>query len=180
MKTLSALLSVSLLLAGCASDQKKGSSSTPQPPDKTTGGGAGQVKLELASIEIAKSDGSVGFKIEADGTVKKGDGTVVGTITADGKWIVDGKVAATLTADGTITLPDGRKVPGTLGADGTYKTGQRTVKINDDGTLSGADPNAPALVLKGVTPGSKRAAMFFLMLALTPMRDKSTPPSSNP
>ena len=100
---------------------------------------------------------------------------VLGTLSRAGRFVdPSGKLVAQLTPDGEIEASTGDVLPVTIAADGTVnmlKEG-RKIRLLDDGALEGANPTGPAIKFSGVTPATRRAAMFVLVLASFPVQPK--------
>jgi hypothetical protein len=166
------------LAAGCKSKQ-------PDTTPPTTGSAAPagdpklapdpNVKLELAEMKIIDVGKNLAIAIHADGTIEY-EGQIGAKVTPNGQIVNDkGDVGFTLMSDGAIKGPDGTIVDLNLSADGVIKSGDRTISVKDDGTLDGANPEAPQMRIEGATtPALKRTAMFVLIVLTTP--EETQPP----
>lgn len=134
------------------------------------------VKMELGELKIVEVSKNTAISIHANGEIEY-EGQVGAKVTAQGQIVNDkGEVGFTLMSDGSIKGPDGTIVDVTLTADGAIKSGDKTVSINDDGSLSGANPEAPAMKIEGATTlGLKRTALFVLIVLTTPDEPPPTP-----
>lgn len=97
----------------------------------------------------------------------------LGKLGVDGRFVSpDGKTLAELTADGEIVTGKGDYLPVTIDSSGAVRLlkENRVIRVKDDGALDGANPGGPAVRFDGVTPKTRRAAMFLLVLASYPVR----------
>ena len=164
-----------LLAAACGSKK----------PDTTTTPGSGSVvaatgvKLELGELKLVDVKNGKALSIHADGQIEYEGQTGV-RITKEGTIVNDkNEVGFTLLADGSIKGPDGKVIDVTLSPDGVIKSGDKSITINADGTLSGANPEAPQMKIEGATtPGLKRTALFVLIALTTP--EEGPPPETAP
>lgn len=183
MKRLALLLClVAPFVAGCPSKkadttpQTQGSNAPP-PPGNPNLAPDPNVKLELGEMKIVDIGKNMAISIHADGTIEY-EGQVGAKLTPNGQVVNDkGEVGFTLMSDGSIKGPDGTIVNLNLTADGIIKSGDKTISIKDDGTLDGANPDAPQMRIEGATtPGLKRTAMFVLIVLTTPEETQPPPP----
>jgi hypothetical protein len=162
------------LLAACSSKKE---------PTTPTGGGsnvtapAAGVTLELGELKLVDVGKNKALMIHANGEIEYEGATGV-KVTKQGTIMNDkGEVGFTLLADGSIKGPDGRVIDVTLSPDAVIKSGDKTISINDDGSLKGANPDAPQMKIEGATtPGLKRTALFVLIALTTPDEE---PPVQN-
>lgn len=144
---------------------------------------AATARVEPAEMEMG--DGKESILIHADGTIEAPKGGRIGSVKASGEVVnAEGKSVATLGADGKVDFgPDGEGVTATIAEDGTMTVSSRggaekfTAKIGDDGVVTGTNPGAGKLVIKGAdTPAKKRAAMLVILAVMT--RKESGPAPS--
>lgn len=161
-------LAIAFVLLAAACSSKKSEPTTP------TGGGAAVtatagVTLELGEMKLVDLSKNKALVIRANGDIEYEGNTGV-KVTKDGTIVNDkGEVGFTLLPDGSIKGPDGKVIDVTLSAEGVIKTGDKAVSINADGTLLGANPDAPQMKVEGATtPGLKRTALFVLIALTTP------------
>jgi hypothetical protein len=142
---------------------------------------AASARVEPAEMEMG--DGKESIKIHADGTVDAPTGARIGTLKASGDIVnAEGKSVATLGADGKVDFgADGEGVVATIAEDGSMTVSSKggetfTAKIGDDGVVTGTNPSAGKLMIKGAdTPAKKRGAMLVL-LAITMRKEAGQPP----
>lgn len=127
--------------------------------------------LALGNVAL-EENGKPALVLASDGTLEdKRENRILGKLSSDGRFVDDsGKLRATLTAAGEVELPGGDFLPVTIGNDGSVNLlkEQRTLRLQKDGSLSGANPDGPVVKLTGVTEKTRRAAMFVLVLAAFP------------
>jgi hypothetical protein len=157
-----------LLAAACSSKK-------PEPTTPTGGGAtaATTVTLELGELKLIDLKQNAAVLVHATGAIEiPSEPEFKGAkVTADGKIVKTetGEVGLTLMPDGTIQGPDGKLLDVTLSADGVIKSGDKTISVNADGTIAGANPDAPPMKIEGATtPGLKRTAMFVLIVLTMP------------
>jgi len=174
---------VAAAFAGAACKSKKQDTTPPT-------GGSGEpaavnvapdpnVKMELGEMKIVDVNKNKAVLVHANGEIEY-EGQVGAKVTAQGQIVNDkGEVGFTLLADGTIKGPDGKIVNVMLTAEGAIKSGDKSVSIADDGSLSGANPEAPPMKIEGATTvGLKRTALFVLIVLTTP--DEPPPVAPTP
>jgi len=151
-------------------------SNTPPPGDPNAKPDP-NVTLELGEMKIIDINKGLAIAIHADGTIEF-DGQVGAKLTPQGQIVNDkGEVGFTLFADGSIKGPDGKIENLSLSNDGVIKSGDRTVSLKADGTLDGANPEAPQMRIEGATsPALRRSAMFVLIVLTTPEETPQPPP----
>jgi hypothetical protein len=155
-------VTLSLTLAACGESATKPANSP----------NAASARVEPAEMEMG--DGKESIKIHADGTIEAPKGGRIGTLRASGDVVnAEGKSVATLGADGKVDFgADGEGVVATIADDGgmtlSSKGGETfTARIGDDGVVTGTNPSAGKLVIKGAdTPAKKRGAMLVLLAVL--------------
>ena len=163
-------LAIALALLAAACSSKKAEPTTP------TGGGAttaAAVTLELGELKLVDVNKNKAVLVHATGVIEiPSEPEFKGAkVTADGKIMKTdtGEVGLTLMPDGTLKGPGGKVLDVTLSADGVITSGDKTISVNDDGTLAGANPDAPQMKIEGATtPGLKRTAMFVLIVLTMP------------
>jgi len=165
-------LAIALLFAAaCGSSKKPDPASAFGYGEKQAGSGvaATGVTLELGELKLVEVSNNKALSIHADGQIEY-EGQSGVRVTKDGTIVNDkGEVGFTLLADGSIKGPDNKVIDVTLTPDGVIKSGDKQISINADGTLSGANPQAPQMRIEGATtPGLKRTAMFVLIALTTP------------
>lgn len=166
-----------LLLAGCAS--RAPASATPVAtaaptvtPEELT---AAPGHVELAALTL-NQNGAPGLVLRADGTVERPDGRVLGTLGRDGRFLdANGKLLAEFTPDGEIVDGQGEFLPVTIDSTGTANLlkENRRIALLEDGSIEGTNPNGPVVTVQGVTPRTRRTAMFLLVLSAYPVRPGS-------
>lgn len=176
------LLVAPFAIGGCKSKQADTTpptqgSATPPPGDPKLAPDP-NVTLELGEMKIIDVAKNVAISIHADGTIEY-EGKIGAKVTAQGQIVNDkGDVGFTLMADGSIKGPDGNIVDVTLSPEGSIKSGDKAISIKDDGTLDGANPDAPQMRVEGAsTPGLKRTAMLVLIVLTTPEEPPQAPPA---
>jgi hypothetical protein len=176
MKRLAIAFVLLVLPLGAACSSKKSEPTTPP------GGGSAAVTantgvtLEIGEMKLVDVGKNTALLVHADGTIEyEGQGGV--RVTTDGTIVNDkGEVGFTLLADGAIKGPDGKVIDVTLSPEGVIKSGDKSISVKDDGTLEGANPDAPQMKIEGATtPGLKRTALFVLIALTTP--DDAPPPA---
>lgn len=168
---------VLLLAAACGSKKPE-----PTPPAGGSGSGVvaqAGVTLELGELKLVEVSNNKALSIHADGQIEYEGQTGV-KVTRDGTIVNDkGEIGFTLLADGAIKGPDGKVIDVTLTPDGVIKSNGKEISIGADGTLSGANPEAPQMRIEGATtPGLRRTAMFVLIALTTP--EEAPPPQNAP
>jgi hypothetical protein len=165
-----------MLLAACSA--KKTETTTP------TGGGSNVAAVEGATLELGELrlvgvGENKALLIHANGDIEY-EGAVGAKVTKNGTIVNDkGEVGFTLLADGSIKDSAGKVIDVTLSPDGVVKSGDKTISIEADGSLKGANPEAPQMKIEGATtPGLRRTAMFVLVALTTP--DEPPPPAPAP
>lgn len=165
-------IAFALLAAACSSKQAE--PTTPPPPPATAGSAAAVppspgVTLELGELRLVDVNENKALLVHANGEIEY-EGQRGVRVTPQGQIVNDqGEVGFTLQPDGAITGPDGRALDVTLSPEGVVTSGDKQISINDDGTLAGANPDAPQMKIEGATtPGLKRTAMFVLIALTTP------------
>lgn len=135
---------------------------------------AAPARLELAELTLNQNR-EPGLFLRADGTVEVPGGRVLGRLGKDGRFLDrDGRLLAELTDDGEILDGKGDYLPVTIeGAKVKLLKENREIELRDDGTLVGANPSAPAVTIVGLTPKTRRAALFLLVLSAYPVRSGS-------
>ena len=130
--------------------------------------------LELGELTLNQNQ-TPGLVLHADGTVEGPGGTVLGQLGRDGRFLGrDGRVLAELTEEGEILDASGNYLPVLI--DGTrvkLLKENRVIELREDGTLEGANATAPLVTIQGVTPSTRRAALFLLVLSAYPVRSGS-------
>jgi hypothetical protein len=130
--------------------------------------------LELAELTL-NQDRKPGLVLRADGTVQVPDGRVLGRLGRDGRFLDrKGELLAELTAEGEIVDAKGDYLPVVI--DGTsvkLLKENRVIELRSDGTLAGANPAAPVVTISGLTPKTRRTALFLLVLSAYPVRSGS-------
>jgi hypothetical protein len=165
-----------VLLAACSS--KKTETTTPTGGDGNVTAVAGAT-LELGELKLVGVGENKALLIHANGDIEY-EGAVGARVTKNGTIVNDkGEVGFTLLADGSIKDSAGKVIDVTLSPDGAVKSGDKTISIETDGSLKGANPEAPQIKIEGATtPGLKRTAMFVLVALTTP--DEAPPPAPAP
>ncbi|MDQ3339593.1 MAG: hypothetical protein M4D80_30880 [Myxococcota bacterium] len=165
-----------LLAAACSS--KKSENTTPTGGGSTVTAATG-VALELGEMKLVDVGKNKALLIHANGEIEY-EGAVGARVTKQGTIVNDkGEVGFTLLADGSIKGPDGKVIDVTLSNEGVIKVGDKTISIDADGSLKGANPEAPQMKIEGATtPGLRRTAMFVLVALTTP--EEAPPPTSAP
>ena len=167
-------IAFALLAAACSSKKSE--------PTLPAGGSAAPAvagaTLELGELKLVDVGKNKALLIHANGEIEYEGNTGV-KVTKNGTIVNDkGEVGFTLLADGSIKGPDGKVIDITLSPEGVITSGDKTISINDDGSLNGANPEAPQMKIEGATtPGLKRTAMFVLV-ALTTPEDAPPPPTA--
>jgi hypothetical protein len=136
--------------------------------------------LHIAELRFSDSGGDT-LIVHSDGRIEAG-GQVVGSVQPDGTLVgPDATVALTLNEDGSIVDADGRALPVTVDAEGTLRsdTGQE-LRFTDDGSIVGENTQAPTVTVQGITPETRRTAMFVLAGLLLPVRAPSEAEGSVP
>lgn len=167
-------IAFALLAAACSS--KKAEPTTPAGGASVTAPvAAGGATLELGELKLVDVGKNKALLIHANGEIEYEGNTGV-KVTTNGTIMNDkGEIGFTLLADGSIKGPDGKVIDVTLSPEGVIKSGDKMISIKDDGTLEGANPEAPQMKIEGATtPGLKRTAMFVLVALTTP--DEAPPP----
>ena len=169
---------VMLLAAACSS--KKSETTTPAGGGSNVTAAAGAT-LELGELKLVDVGKNKALLIHASGEIEY-EGAVGAKVTKEGTIVNDkGEVGFTLLADGSIKGPDGKVIDVTLSPDGVVKVGDKTISIDVDGSLKGANPEAPQMKIEGATtPGLKRTAMFVLVALTTPEEAPPPPATSVP
>jgi hypothetical protein len=182
MRGSSHLVLLGALLMGCS---RSPGPSAAGPASSTPENGAPRVTaeeltapqghLELGAL-VLERDGKPALVLAPDGALQDvSEKRALGTLGRDGRFVDPaGKLVAQLTPDGEVELPNGDVLPVTLGSDGTVnmlKEG-RKVRLKDDGSLEGANPDGPVIKLSGFKPETRRTAMFLLVLAAFPVQSK--------
>ena len=123
--------------------------------------------LELGDIRLVDVNKNKALLIKANGDIEL-EGVVAAKVTPDGKIVnTAGEVGFTLLPDGTVNGPDGKPLDVTLSTDAVIKSGDKSISLDANGSLVGANPAAPPMKVEGAdTPGKRRTAMFVL-IALT-------------
>jgi hypothetical protein len=131
-------------------------------------------RLELAELTLNQNR-VPGLVLHADGTVEVPDGRVLGRLGRDGRFSDrEGRLLAELTADGEIVDGKGDYLPVVIdGAKVKLLKDNRVIELRDDGTLVGANPAGPVVTISGLTPGTRRTALFLLVLSAYPIRSGS-------
>ena len=181
MKRIALAFALAASLAACKS--KKADTTPPPAAGSAAVGNANvapdpNVKLELGDMKIVDVNQGKAVVLHANGDIEY-EGQVGAKVTPNGQIVNDkGEVGFTLMADGSIKGPDGHVVDVTLTPDGVIKSGDKAIPIKDDGTLEGANPEAPQMKIEGATtPGLKRTALFVLIVLTTP---EEPPPAAPP
>ena len=166
------------LLFAAACGSKKPETTTP-PTGSGSAVAATGVTLELGELKLVEVSNNKALSIHADGQIEYEGQTGV-KVTRDGTIVNDkGEIGFTLLADGAIKGPDGKVIDVTLTPDGVIKSNGKEISISADGTLSGANPEAPQMRIEGATtPGLRRTAMFVLIALTTP--EEAPPPQNAP
>lgn len=132
----------------------------------------GHVRLGALTLE---QNGKAGLELLPDGLVKvPGEGRVLGRLNGDGRFVNPrGELLAQLTEEGEVALKDDEFLPVTIGKDGDLKLLKegRTIRLHDDGSVEGTSPNM-VITVRGVTPETRRTALFLLVLASYPLRSR--------
>lgn len=151
---------LAVALAACGGKPSAPPPATPATlPDK-----AAPITLELGELKIVDTKLTSTFTISANGDVKDGEGTLRGTVSADGKYrTATGKELLVLMPDGALTQPDGERLEVVFAADGSVSSQGRTLSIDAQGNLVG-DDDPPTFRIEGATsPGLKRTALFVML-----------------
>ena len=166
-----------LLAAACSS--KKAEPTIPTGGSNVTAPAAGGATLELGELKLIDVGKNKALLVHANGEIEYEGNTGV-KVTANGTIMNEkGEIGFTLLADGSIKGPDGKVIDVTLSPEGVIKSGDKMISINDDGSLNGANPEAPQMKIEGATtPGLKRTALFVLVALTTP--DEAPPPEAAP
>ena len=174
-------LACAAALTGAACKSKK--SDTTPPPNAGSGSAVANpnlapdpnVKMELGELKIVDVNKNTAVLVHGNGDIEY-EGQVGAKVTANGQIVNEkGEVGFTLMSDGSIKGPDGNIVDVKLTAEGTIQSGDKSIGINDDGSLQGANPQAPPMKIEGATtPGLKRTALFVLIVLTTP--EEAPPP----
>jgi hypothetical protein len=130
--------------------------------------------VELGELTLNQNQ-KPGLVLHADGTVEGPAGTVLGQLGRDGRFVGrDGRLLAELTVDGEILDANGDYLPVVIdGSAVKLLKDNRVIQLREDGTLSGINSNAPVVTIAGVTPRTRRAALFLLVLSAYPVRSGS-------
>jgi hypothetical protein len=136
--------------------------------------------LELGDMKLVDVGKNKALVIRANGEIEY-EGAVGAKVTKEGTIVNDkGEVGFTLLADGSIKGPDGKVIDVTLSPEGVVKVGDKMISIDVDGSLKGANPEAPKMKIEGATtPGLKRTAMFVLVALTTPDETPPPPPATS-
>jgi hypothetical protein len=176
-RTLTMMLGLSLAVSACASDNKKAVSTTPTPVKTAAKKPApAAAKLSITALTF-KIGNKMMLSLKADGTLTTGQGKDGGTLSADGKVTREGKVMAELDLSDGSVMAGGKKMPFTISAAGEMANGPTKLSFNDDGTLAGAPAKMAALKVEGLSPESKRTAMYMLALYFGITAESSTAPT---
>ena len=127
-------------------------------------------QLKIGPLELANAQGEA-LALTADGTVTVvAEHRRVGRLLPDGTFVdTDGKVDMRLTADGDVYSSTGRRLPVRVDREGViYPPQGPPMSFDRDGRLVGGNPNAPETRVIGITPETRRAAAFLLLLAAFP------------
>jgi len=166
---------VSFALAACGGGHaEKPPEPVPNPP-----AAAPVLPLHFAECSIGEEGSpAAALTLHADGKIEVG-GKVVGSITAEGKLLAaDGTEAAAIDNEGNVRAIGKDDVLAKIDADGTLHAGDKTVRIEADGKVSGTNPAAkPLMVSSTCTAEPHAATMFVLVLATMPA---ATPPPPGP
>jgi hypothetical protein len=149
--------------------------SAPEVPSVTADELTRVEALTLGDLTLTQN-GAPGLVLARDGTVSLPDQRVLGKLGSDGRFLDPrGALLAELTADGEIITGRGEYLPVTIDRAGTIRLlkENRSIRLNADGTLEGANPGAPVVTVKGLTPATSRAALFLLVLSAYPVRPGS-------
>jgi hypothetical protein len=129
--------------------------------------------LALGELML-EQNGNPGLQLRSNGVVQlPREGKVLGRLNGDGRFTNPrGELLARLTEDGEVVLPDDEYLPVTISGEGALKLLKegRTIQLRDDGAVEGTSPGAPVVTVRGVTPGTRRTALFLLVLASYPLR----------
>jgi hypothetical protein len=130
--------------------------------------------LELGELTLNRN-AEPGLVLHADGTVEAPGGGPLGQLGQDGRFLErGGRVVAELTADGEILDANGEYLPVVIeGARVKLLKENRVIELTDEGTLVGANPGGPVVTITGVTPKTRRTALFLLVLSAYPARSGS-------
>jgi hypothetical protein len=132
-------------------------------------------QLTLGDLTLTQN-GAPGLVLDQSGTVTAPGQRVLGTLGPDGRFLDPrGQLLAELTAEGEVVTGSGEYLPVSIDGAGTIRLlkENRVIRLNPDGTLQGTNPDAPAVVVKGLTPATARAALFLLVLSAYPVRPGS-------
>lgn len=132
--------------------------------------------LEIGAVRLSQN-GKPQLIMRADGTVEMpNEQRVAGKLEHNGHFVdSQGKLIVELTEEGEVVLANGDYLPVTIDREGgvhLLKEG-RVVRLRADGTLEGANPAGPVVTIEGAKPNTRRAAMFLLVLAAFPVRQKT-------
>jgi hypothetical protein len=134
-----------------------------------------EVTLTLGDLTLTQN-GAPGLVLARNGTVSAPDRRVLGTLGADGRFLDSrGELLAELTSEGEVVTGSGDYLPVSIDGAGTIRLlkENRVIRLRADGTLEGANPEAPVVTVKGLTPATARTALFLLVLSAYPVRPGS-------
>ena len=87
----------------------------------------------------------------------------IATLTADGKMTSkDGRVVASITESGVITGMNNQPLNATISDTRVLKMGDKTISIGDDGSIAGANQEAPKIHVVGVDVNQHKTVLFLL------------------
>lgn len=172
-----------LVLAGCGGSSVDSAGTTPEPPVAPEPAGAPVVTLGEVSFFEGEGHDQPGPVLHADGSVELA-GRVVGSLATDGTMTNPaGEVLARLHEDGRLEFVSGAGAGPeiVIAPDGTLTVGDVTASFDETGTVVGGNEGAPPLRAEGLSPETRRAAMFVIALALfAPVQEPPPPTTGGP
>ena len=100
----------------------------------------------------------------------------IATITSDGKMTsTDGRVVASIDESGVIADINNQPVNATISDTGILQMGDTTLSINADGTIEGANQDAPVMNAVGIDVNQHKTVLFLLVGVLGPQTTSGKP-----
>ncbi|MBX3184867.1 MAG: hypothetical protein KIT72_16220 [Polyangiaceae bacterium] len=158
----------SLLLACAGSPPPPANTAAPEVTAEELTGKPGH--LTLGQLSMTHGDKTI--TLHPDGRVGLMGGAELGTLERSGRFVnASGEVLAELTEEGEIMTGEDDYLPLRLNQDGELHVLDRDQRLHilEDGRLS--DPSME-VTFTGVTPETRRAAMFLLVMAAYPISSR--------